>query len=203
MAHFTISMRNGNGASDEWITSEDVLVSEAQAGQEWAFVELCSRNSRRLFSTLYRITKNREDAEDALQDALVKAYTHLGTFNRCSRFGTWLTRIGVNCALMTLRRKRTRPEVSIDAPLDGHGETFYWEAQDQRRTPEEQYVEGENAARLQRAVARLPRKYRHIYEIHQRSECTMREAAEAAGISVSAAKTRMLRAKIALRKALG
>ena len=95
--------------------SDDVLVAAAQAGQEWAFVELCTRNSQRVFSMIYRVTKNREDAEDALQSSILRALLHLGQFDGRSSFATWFTRIGINSALMILRQKRFRQESSIDS----------------------------------------------------------------------------------------
>jgi RNA polymerase sigma factor (sigma-70 family) len=107
--------------------SEDVLVSAARSGQEWAFVELCFRSSKRILFTLNRITKNREDAEDALQESILKAFVHFGTFNRASAFSTWFTRIAINSALMILRRRRTRPEISNDVPADDSVKKFQWE----------------------------------------------------------------------------
>jgi hypothetical protein len=82
---------------------EEELLSAAQAGHEWAFIELCYHHSSRILFTLYRITKTREDAEDAFQESVLKAFVHFGDFNRASSFATWLTRISVNSALMILR----------------------------------------------------------------------------------------------------
>src|SRR6202142_637146 len=98
---------------------EDRLIAAAQAGHEWAFVELCTRNSKRVFNTIYGVTKNREDAEDALQDSMMRAFLHLKQFDGRSSFATWFTRIGINSALMILRRKRIRLETSIDATVEG------------------------------------------------------------------------------------
>ena len=82
---------------------EEELLSAAQAGHEWAFIELCYHHSSRILFTLYKTTKNREDAEDAFQESVLKAFVHFGDFNRASSFATWLTRISVNSALMILR----------------------------------------------------------------------------------------------------
>src|ERR1700684_1853825 len=106
-----------------------MLLSAAQAGHEWAFVELCYRHSRSILFTLSRITKNKEDAEDAFQESILKAFIHFGNFNRASSFSTWLTRISINSALMILRKRRVRPEVSIDEPIDG-STTLQWEIAD-------------------------------------------------------------------------
>src|ERR1700678_1938440 len=82
--------------------SDEGLIAAAQRGQEWAFVELCTRSSKRAFSTIYGVTKNREDAEDAMQDSMMRAFMHLKQFDGRSSFATWFTRIGINSALMIL-----------------------------------------------------------------------------------------------------
>ena len=179
--------------------SEDVLVSAAQSGQEWAFVELCFRYSKRILFMLNSITKSREDAEDALQESILKAFVHFGTFNRASAFSTWFTRIAINSALMILRRRRTRPEFSNDAPVDGSMKKVQWEIADRRLNPEDHCIELERHCRLQAAISRLPKIYRHVVESQRRSEASIKEIAEEAGITVSAAKSRLLRARETLR----
>jgi RNA polymerase sigma factor (sigma-70 family) len=179
--------------------SEDALVSAAQSGQELAFAELCFRYSRRILFMLNRITKNREDAEDALQESILKAFVHFGTFNRASAFSTWFTRIAINSALMILRRRRTRPEISNDAPVDDSVKKFRWEIADRRLNPEDHCIELERHCRLQAAISRLPKIYRHVVESQRRSEASIKEIAEEAGITVSAAKSRLLRARKTLR----
>jgi RNA polymerase sigma factor (sigma-70 family) len=182
--------------------SEDVLISAAQAGQEWAFVELCFRHSKRIFFMLYRITRNREDAEDALQESKLKAFVHFGDFNRASTFATWFTRIGVNSALMILRRKRSRPEISTDASVDESVNLFQWEIADPRLNPEDHYIEFEKHHRLQSAISKLPKGYRHVVESRQRSGASIKEIAEEAGITVAATKSRLLRARQVLRRSV-
>ena len=179
--------------------NEDMLVSAAQSGQEWAFVELCFRYSKRILFMLNRITRNREDAEDALQESILKAFVHFGTFNRASAFSTWFTRIAINSALMILRRKRARPETSNDASVDDSVKKFQWEIADRRLNPEDHCIELERHCRLQAAISRLPKIYRHVLESQRRSEASIKEIAEEAGITVSAAKSRLLRAKETLR----
>jgi RNA polymerase sigma factor (sigma-70 family) len=180
--------------------SEDVLVSAAQSGQEWAFVELCLRYSKRILFTLNRITRNREDAEDALQESILKAFVHFGTFNRASAFSTWFTRIAINSALMILRRRRARPEISNDASVDDGVKKFQWELTDRQLNPEDHCIELERHCRLQTAISRLPKIYRHVVE--SRSEASIKEIAEEAGITVSAAKSRLLRARETLRSSM-
>jgi RNA polymerase sigma-70 factor (ECF subfamily) len=182
--------------------SEELLVLAAQAGQEWAFIELCSQCSKRIFIMLYKITKNREDAEDVLQDSILKAFVHFKNFNRDSAFSTWLRRISINSALMMLRRKRVRPEVSIDVPSDHGNEVFQWEIADRRANPEDLYLGHERSAHLQAAISRLPKTYRDLVEIRQQSDGSLKEIAEHVGITVEATKSRMMRATKALRSSL-
>src|SRR5271154_4050653 len=91
--------------------NDEFLVKAARSGEDWAFSELWLRHSKKIFNTMYRVTRNRQDAEDALQDAFLKAFLHLNNFDGRSSFSTWLTRIAINSALMILRRKRAHPEI--------------------------------------------------------------------------------------------
>src|SRR5271170_6463300 len=134
---------------------EDRLIEAAQAGQEWAFVELCTRNSKRVFNTIYGVTKNREDAEDALQDSMMRAFLHLKQFDGRSSFATWFTRIGINSALMILRKRRIRLETSIDATAEGEAWQT-WQIADCSADPEQHYAGCERSMHLKRAICRLP-----------------------------------------------
>jgi RNA polymerase sigma factor (sigma-70 family) len=182
---------------------EEMLLSAAQAGHEWAFVELCYRRSRRILFTLFRITNNREDAEDAFQESILKAFIHFGNFNRASSFNTWLTRISINSALTMLRKRRVRPEVSIDEPIDESARPLLWNIADRRLNPEQYYIQSESHKRLQSAISKLPTVYRRVFEIRLRSEGSMKEIAEEACITVAATKSRLLRARKALHSSIG
>jgi RNA polymerase sigma-70 factor (ECF subfamily) len=100
---------------NESLQSRD-LVAAARSGSSAAFAELREIYARRVYWKLLNMTKNREDAEDALQDTFLRAYMALHTFEERSSFYTWITRIAINSALMILRRRRTRAEVSFDSP---------------------------------------------------------------------------------------
>ena len=92
----------------------DALLGSARKGESGAFEQLCEQATPRIYRTLCRITRNREDAEDALQEALMKAFVNLARFDGRSSFSTWLTRIALNAAFMKLRRSRLSREVTID-----------------------------------------------------------------------------------------
>jgi RNA polymerase sigma-70 factor (ECF subfamily) len=180
---------------------DDLLVQSAQAGQEWAFAELCARNSKRVFNTIYGVTKNREDAEDALQDSMMRAFLHLKQFDGRSSFATWFTRIGINSALMILRKRRIRLETSIDATAEG--ETWQtWQIADHSADPEKHYVGHERSAHLKNAICRLPSALRLVVERGQMEGHSMKQIAHNMGISIPATKSRLARAKVALRKSM-
>ena len=177
---------------------EEELLSAAQAGHEWAFIELCYHHSSRILFTLYKITKNREDAEDSFQESVLKAFVHFGDFNRASSFATWLTRISVNSALMILRKRRVRPEISTDAPINESASPLQWEIADRRPNPEEYCIQCENRRRLQSAISKLPPSYRRVFEIRLRSDSSLKQIAEEVGITIGATKSRLMRARKAL-----
>jgi RNA polymerase sigma-70 factor (ECF subfamily) len=181
-------------------SADDVLVGAAKLGDHPAFLELWTRYSSRVFKMTYRITGNREDAEDAIQDAWMKAYLHLNTFDGRAQFMTWFTRIAINSSLMILRRKRARPETSMDG---GNGDIWqHWEIGDQTKSVEELYTGQERLELLKRAICRLQPTLRSVVEIHHSQDCSVKEVAGLAGISVAATKSRLLRARKILRKAL-
>ena len=180
--------------------TDEVLVATAKLGDHPAFAELWTRHSNTAFKMAYRIMGNRDDAEDVIQDAWMNAYVHLKTFDGRAKFSTWLTRIVINSALMTLRRKRAHPETSMEIT---DGETWQnWEIADQTKDVEEVYVRHERIELLRRAIGRLQPSLRNVVEIHQSNDSSVKEIAELAGLSVAATKSRLLRARRALRKDL-
>jgi RNA polymerase sigma-70 factor (ECF subfamily) len=180
-------------------TDED-LVAAAKSGDHPAFAELWTRHSKTAFNMAYRITRNQDDAEDVVQDAWMKAYVHLNTFDGRSKFSTWLTRIAINSALGILRRKRARPETSMEIT---DGETWqHWEIADETINIEELYARHERVERLRRAICCLQPRLRNVVEIHQSNDRSIKEIADLAGISVAATKARLFRARKILRKAL-
>jgi RNA polymerase sigma-70 factor, ECF subfamily len=182
------------GATDE------VLVAAAKLGDRPAFAELWVRHSNTAFKVAYRITRNRDDAEDVIQEAWMKAYVHLKTFDGRAKFSTWLTRIAINSALMTLRRKRAHPETSMEVT---DGNTWqHWEVADQTKDVEELYATHEGVERLRRAICRLQPNLRNVVEIQQSTGCSVKEISDLEGISVAATKSRLLRARTILRRVL-
>lgn len=177
--------------------NEAALLATARSGEAAALDTLYRAHTEKLFRTAHRITRNREDAEDAVQESLLRAFLHLKSFDGRSTFSTWLTRIGINSALMILRKKRNSREISADpACVD---ETL-WEVPDSAPNPEIWCAERERERILREAITGLRPRLRRTLEFHTLEDHSLRETAAQLGISVTAAKTRFFRAKAALRK---
>lgn len=179
---------------------ERSLVAAAKHGQTVAFDILCERLSAKILRAVSRITKNREDAEDALQDSFLRAFVHIAEFDGRSAFSTWLTRIAINSALMLLRKKRSSLEVTLDASSDSDARDVSWELPDHAPNPEKRYVQQERETVLHEAIHTLRPAIRKVVELQQLQEHSMKETAAKIGISVSAAKARLFHAKAALRR---
>jgi len=179
--------------------SDALLVAAARSGDSHAFVELSRRHSRRILHKIYRITKNWQDAEDVLQDSLMKALIHLNTFQGRASFSTWLTTIAINTALMLLRKQKGVVKSTIDGILDDGTPSDKWELRDRRETPEQHYERQQRSELLQEALLRLQPASRQIVEMYQTGELSTREIAQSLGVSEATVKSRMWRAKKVLR----
>jgi RNA polymerase sigma-70 factor (ECF subfamily) len=183
-------------------TSDEMLVSRAKSGDTDAFVELSKRNAAKAFQAAYRVTRNRQDAEDALQDALLNAFTHLKNFEGRSTFSTWLTRIAINSALMILRKKRISAEISIGSSDDSAGNLQPWEPKSPGEDPESRYIRRERQKLLRQTIHQLPPVFREVIQLRHARECSGQEIAKSLGISAPAVKSRLARAKRALHTSL-
>jgi RNA polymerase sigma factor (sigma-70 family) len=189
-----------NQEAEQEAVSYQRLLKAARSGEASAFERLCAPTKARMYQTLHRITKNHEDAEDALQESMLSAYMNLHRFDGRSSFSTWLTRIGINAALMTLRKKRTHRELPIDGPGEDGEKSAYFEAPDHAPNPEERFARQEREVLVREAVKSLRPTIRKALELGQMQEKSMRETAKTLGISVAAAKARLFHARAALRK---
>jgi RNA polymerase sigma factor (sigma-70 family) len=178
------------------------LVTAAKRGHAGAFDALCQPLTKVLFLRTYRITRNREDAEDAVQDSLLRAFLHIRTFDGRSRFSTWITRIAINSALMVLRKKRSSREAHLEIPMEAGADMAEWEAVDQSANPEESYAQREMEFIVRTEIRDLRPTIRETFELQKLQECSMKETAGKMGISVAAAKARLHHGKAALRKAV-
>jgi RNA polymerase sigma-70 factor (ECF subfamily) len=178
------------------------LLSAAMGGDLAAFSDLCRLHSPRLFRSIRQITRNHEDAEDALQDALMRAFVHLRSFDGRAQFATWLTRIALNSALMILRKKKHYAAVSIDSDPQDDARFSSWEIADHADDPECRLLKSETAEWMRRAIADLDESPRLAMEIWNVQELSTREGARQLNITKAAFKSRLMRAKTALRSEL-
>jgi RNA polymerase sigma-70 factor, ECF subfamily len=180
---------------------EGVLVAAAKAGDVSAFETLVGRYERKIFRLTQNITQNREDAEDAMQEAFLKAYEHLDNFEGNSRFYTWLVRIAVNQALMKLRKRRPN-QISLDEEIETGEDSMPREVEDWGPSPEQRYEQTELAGILSQVIGELDPSFRTVFQLRDIDEMSTEETAEALGLSVPAVKSRLLRARLKLRQKL-
>jgi RNA polymerase sigma-70 factor, ECF subfamily len=180
---------------------EPLLVAAAKNGDVSAFEELVNRYEKKIFRLTRNITGNREDAEDAMQEAFLKSYTHLQTFQGDSRFYTWLVRIAANEALMRLRKRRPG-EFSIDDSLPGDEDLLPRELDDWGPSPEQRYAQMEMQEILSDAIEKLEPDFKIVFVLRDIEELSTEETAGLLGLSVTATKSRLLRARLKLRQRL-
>jgi RNA polymerase sigma factor (sigma-70 family) len=181
--------------------SDTQLLSAAKRGDQAAFGRLFERHSKKILHSTLRITRNREDAEDALQECFLSGMVHLNDFDGRSKLSTWLTRIAINAALMKLRRNRYSREVPMEFVDEEGKERPRFELIDGSLNPEESYAERERGRLLRDALGGLRPRVRAAIEICQLQEFSVRETARKLGISTAAAKGRLFHARVALRRA--
>src|SRR5512142_128010 len=187
---------------DEPVSDELALVEAARAGDIGAFEELVKRYDRNVFRIAQHITQNREDAEDVVQEAFLKAYGNLGQFQGQSKFYTWLVRIAVNEALMKLRRRRPERMVSLDEDVKTEDDTLPREVADWSPNPEQQYTQAELKDILGKTINGLPPSFRTVFVLRDVEGLSTEETAEALNLSIPAVKSRLLRARLQLRERL-
>ena len=176
--------------------TDDDLVKAAQLGDHEAFAELCRRHAQAIRRRIFGIVRHQDDAEDALQETLLRAYSNLGRFRQSCKFSTWITAIGINAALMVIRKRKARREA--DMGLDGtEGST--WDVADQVPDPERSVAKGQIILFLRKEIYALPPKMQEVATSYYCQDYSLQEAAEALGISVAAVKSRLLRGRRRLR----
>jgi RNA polymerase sigma-70 factor (ECF subfamily) len=180
--------------------SEGQLIAAAKSGRRAPFGELCERHMKQILCVTRRIMRNREDAEDAVQDCLLNAFVHLKDFDGRSRFSTWLNRIAINAALAKLRKYRGAREVPMDDPSPSLEPGPQREFRDGAPDPEESCLRRERRRIVKAAVSGLRPRARKVVDLLQLQEHSIRETAEILGISTGAVKTRMYHAKVALHR---
>jgi RNA polymerase sigma-70 factor, ECF subfamily len=188
--------------------SDDELVARARDRDLGAFETLVERHEERLYRVAMRLLRNENDAQEVLQDALVSAWQNLGSFAGRAQFGSWIYRVTVNAALMLLRTRRRRPTVSVEemtaTALDAAvrqsqlGSTGDWS-----KRPDEQLQSGELKQHVEAALDTLPEILRLVFVLRDVEGLSTEETADVLSISIPNVKTRLHRARLALREAIG
>jgi RNA polymerase sigma-70 factor (ECF subfamily) len=183
-------------------TQDDLtLVHLAKRGDVVAFEELIRRNAATILRVAVRITGSHEDGEDVVQDACLQAFRRLETFEERARFSTWLTRIVINAALMRLRMLRRSSIVSIGEKAEGFQHMEETIA-DCKPNPEHNFAASEFRLALQRALIALPYGQRVVFLMRDVEGFSTEHTADALELSVPSVKSRLLRARFALRNSL-
>jgi RNA polymerase sigma-70 factor, ECF subfamily len=199
---FNEESRSGVAANDT------ALVERLRARDAGALEILMERHSSRLYRVAFGITRNHAEAEEVVQDVFLTLFRKVDGFDGRAALGTWLYRVATNAALIKRRGKRAELETSLDECLptfraDGHREgDRAWVVADWSQSPESELLTGEARKILDEALDRLPEHYRALLVLRDVEELSNEEVAEALGESVSTVKSRLHRARMALREIL-
>ena len=187
---------------DEQTLDDEGLVGAAKIGHKAAFDELSRRHAKKIFHVAHRITRNREDAEDVVQESFVRAFIHLKSFDGRCQFSTWLTRIAINSALMSLRKNWRSREVPMEERIEPSEPWHHqFAAPDPSLNPEKRFAKHERETILRREISRLRPRMREVVEFDLQ-EYSLNDTANALGISPAAAKGRLFHARRMLRRAM-
>lgn len=182
------------------------LVERARAGELAAFEELTNRYERRIYTLAMRILGNQHDAEDVTQQTFLNALEHLENFRGDSSFATWLFRIATNAALKIIRKRRGLDTVSLEQstePQDGSDTIPHPEyIADWRQTPDRLAQQAETRRVLEQALAELDEKHRLVFLLRDVEGLSIKETADALGLTEANVKVRLLRARLQLREKL-
>jgi RNA polymerase sigma-70 factor, ECF subfamily len=178
------------------------LVLAAKNGDEQAFEVLANHYQPKIFAVAMRYTRLREDAEDIVQQTLLKAFVHLHKFEGRASFRTWLTRIAINEALMFLRRGHALCQVALDYLSEDETATHGLQIPDSRPDPEGNCLKREGTELVSAAMAKLTVRLRVAIELRELAGLSTRETARRMGVSVAAVKARIFRGRSKLRKTL-
>jgi RNA polymerase sigma-70 factor (ECF subfamily) len=179
-----------------------LLVAAAKGSDSRAFELLVVRHERKIFSMAQRITRNREDAEDVMQQSFQKAFIHLKKFEGKCLFHTWLTRIAINEARMLLRKKRRSHEVPIEVSRTKTESALPPDFLDSAPNPEDSCLDREQEQILSAALNKLTPATRKAIELRELGQLSTEETALAMGLSVAAVKGRVFHGRRRLRETL-
>lgn len=184
-------------------------MARARGKDEAAFEELVSRYEDKLYRLAMRFVRNETDAQEILQDAFLSAWRNLPTFEGRAQFGSWMYRVTVNAALMLLRSRNRHPEVTVDDVEPASLNQAVMESGQMRsnadwsQRPDDQLQSDELRQHIAVSVDALPEGLRTVFLLRDVDELSTEDTAELLGLSIPAVKTRLHRARLALREAIG
>ena len=184
------------------VRDEAEMIAKILAGDSQLFHELIRPYERRVYAMALSFLHNEADAEDAAQEAFLKAFRNLSSFRGEAKFGTWLVSITLNEARSRIRRRNTIKEESLDEGPDDQGHTSPYLLRDWKEIPSEALERKEVRQLLQQAITGLPLIYREVFQLRDIEQLSVNEAAAALGISIAAVKVRLHRARMMLQKKL-
>ena len=188
--------------------TDEVLVGRARSKDVAAFEELLGRYEDKLYRLAMRFVRNENDAQEILQEVFLSAWRNLPGFEGRAQFGSWMYRVTVNAALMFLRARNRHPEVMLDDIEPGTlhkvaEQSLHGSSEDWSQRPDEQFQSEELRRHIQTAVDALPDGLRTVFLVRDVEGLSTEETAELLGLSLPAVKTRLHRARLALREAIG
>ena len=189
-------------AVKETASDDLALVHASKAGDVSAFEELVKRYDRKLLRIAQNLMHNREDAEDVVQEAFLKAFLHLDQFREDSKFSTWLIRITLNQSLMKLRKQKTTREVSLEKDFQSEEDANPIDVGDWAPNPEELYRATELREILRKTLEELSQGLRVVFVLRDMEGLSLAQTAEALDLSLTAVKARSFRARLQLRERL-
>jgi RNA polymerase sigma-70 factor (ECF subfamily) len=189
-------------AATSEIRDEAQMIAQILAGNSQLFHELIRPYERRVYIMALSFLRNEADAEDAAQEAFLKAFRNLASFRGEAKFGTWLISITLNEARSRIRHRDTIKMESLDEPPDDQGHTLPALLRDWKEIPSEALERKEIRLLMQKAITALPLIYREVFQLRDIEQLSVNEAAAALGISIAAVKVRLHRARMMLQKKL-
>ena len=193
---------DGVSRSDRGREEEAALIGRIQSGERELFYELIRPYERRVFVIAFTILRNEADAEDAAQDAFLKAFKYLAQFRFESRFSTWLIQVAINEARLRLRKSHLEIMRPIEDQMNEDGSYTPRDFTDWREIPSEALERKEIREKLIAALCSLAQKYREVFVLRDVEHMSIEDTAQALGISAGAVKTRLSRARLMLRDLL-
>jgi RNA polymerase sigma-70 factor, ECF subfamily len=184
------------------LRDESRMIASIIAGETRLFHELIRPYERRVYAMALSFLRNEADAEDAAQEAFLKAFRNLASFRGEAKFGTWLTTITLNEARSRIRRRDAIRMESLDEPHEDGEAASPALLRDWKEIPSEALERKEIRFLLQKAVTALPGIYREVFQLRDIEQLSVHEAAQALGITISSVKVRLHRARLMLQKNL-